>query len=130
MKKRILLIVLFIGLCLHISCVQEEHLKTVTFKLDASKLEDPTNIGVRGQFTSPQWQVTVPLTDKDGDGIFETTLRQETAQTWVEFKFVHHDSILELPCKPNRQITFQYQPERIIYSAVFNKENGEQEVVK
>lgn len=130
MKKRILSVIVIIGLCLHISCVQEEHLKTVTFKLDASNLEEPTNIGVRGQFTSPQWQVTVPLKDEDGDGIFETTLTQKTAQTWVEFKFVHRDSILELPCQPNRQITFEYQPERIIYSAVFNEEGGKQEELK
>jgi len=129
MKTSISLIaitVLFIALQ---SCVQEEHEKTVTFKVDMSQVENVKNVGIRGQFTAPSWEVTVPMSDDDQDGIYEVTLSQQTAQSQVQFKFVNQNDQFELAGKNNRHINFEYKPETIVYTAVFNDGNGSQQTV-
>ena len=110
------------------SCVQKEHQKKVMFKLDMNAVENVNQVGLRGQFTSPPWGVTIPMTDENGDGIYELTLSEMTAQSSVNFKFVNHNDQFELECKPNRSISFQYRPESLEYSAVFDDENGYQAV--
>ncbi len=109
------------------SCVQEEHTKEVTFKVDMRNHDSFTKVGIRGQFTSPPWEVTVPMTDMDKDGFFEVTVEQETAQSSAEFKFVIDNDQFELQCQPNRSIQFSYQPEVILYTGIFDNENGTQE---
>ena len=109
------------------SCVQEEHTKEVTFKVDMRNYDSFTEVGIRGQFTSPPWQVTVPMSDVDKDGFFEVTVEQQTAQSSAEFKFVIDNDQFELECLPNRSIRFSYQPEVILYTGVFDDENGTQE---
>ena len=118
------------SLTLLFACVQEEHLKTITFKVDMSNMENIGNVGIRGQFTNPPWQVTLPMTDRDGDGIYELTLSETTAQSSVAFKFVNQDNVFELDCKPNRTIQFEYKPETLEYHAIFNVEGGEQKSIK
>lgn len=113
-------------LALTSACVQKEHLKTVTFKVDMSQVENTGNVGLRGQFTSPPWQVTVPMEDNDSDGIYEVTLSEMTAQSSVDFKFVNQNDQFELECKPNRSISFEYEPETLEYHAIFNTESGNQ----
>lgn len=109
-----------------VGCVQETHTKTVTFKLDMNAMNNVSNVGIRGQFTNPPWEVTVPMTDENKDGVYEATVSDKTAQNSVEFKFVNHSDEYELEDKNNRVIKFRYKPETIIYRAVFDKENGEQ----
>jgi len=109
-----------------VACVQETHTKTVTFKLDMNAIHNVSNVGIRGQFTNPPWEVTVPMTDENKDGIYETTVSDKTAQNSVEFKFVNQGDEYELKDKDNRVIKFTYKPENIVYRAVFDKENGEQ----
>ncbi|MET1259506.1 hypothetical protein ABV409_09190 [Flagellimonas sp. DF-77] len=114
---------IFLGLMLLTflqACVQQEHAKTVTFKVDMNGITNVANVGLRGQFTSPSWQVTIPMTDTDGDGIYEVTLEEKTAQNSVSFKFVNQSDQVELACQENRRITFDYRPETIEYSAVFD----------
>ena len=118
------------SLTLLFACVQEEHLKTVTFTVDMSGMENIGNVGIRGQFTSPPWQVTLPMTDRNGDGIYELTLSETTAQSSVAFKFVNQDNVFELDCKPNRTIQFEYKPETLEYQAVFDVEGGDQKSIK
>ena len=108
------------------SCVQEEHLKTVPFKVNMSQLENVNNVGIRGQFTSPPWEVTVPMKDENNDGIYEVTLSEMTAQSSVDFKFVNQNDQFELECKPNRSLNFEYRPETLEYSALYNNETGNQ----
>lgn len=112
------------------SCVQKKHLKTVTIKLDMNAIENPSNVGLRGNFTENAWQETLYLNDDDGNGIYEATFSQETAFNSVEFKFVNHDSIYELEGKDNRLLKFKYKPETIIYKATFNNPNSEQITIK
>ena len=71
---KLLLAALFLS-----SCVQETHLKTVTFQVDMKGIENVSDVGIRGSFTPNQWTETVPLNDEDGDGIYEGTFSHKTA---------------------------------------------------
>lgn len=102
------------------SCVQEEHEKSVTFSVDMNGIENVGDVGIRGDFTDPNWRQTVPLTDEDGDGIYSTTITQKTAIYGIEFKFVNQGSDFELKDQPNRELVFEYKPETIEYIATFN----------
>ena len=115
-------------ICLYLcsqSCVQETHTKTVTFKVDMSAVENPQNVGIRGNFTDNSWSDTIPLTDDNNDGIYEGTLSQKTAVNGIQFKFVNNDAF-ELDGKDNRSIVFEYKPETIVYEAIFNNPEGQQ----
>jgi len=129
--KNIVNSALLLGLLVVLSsCVQQEHLKTVTFKVDMSQLENVSNVGIRGQFTSPPWEVTLPMEDKNSDGIYEVTLTESTAQSSVNFKFVNQNDQFELEGKPSRSISFEYEPETLEYQAIFNNETGNQIKIK
>ena len=110
------------------SCVQDTHLKTVTFKVDMNRVENPFKVGLRGEFTNNPWNETIFLTDDNKDGIYEGTFSQKTAQNKVEFKFVNQNDQFELKEGNNRMITFKYKPETVIYEAIFNNKNGKQTV--
>ena len=101
------------------SCVLETHIKTVTFKVDATGLEGKREIGIRGNFTPNAWEDVVPLSDDDQDGIYEIELSQKTAASAVEFKFVNGETI-ELEGKENRTIQFEYRKEIIVYETQFD----------
>lgn len=101
------------------SCVQNEHVKTVTFKVDMSGVQPIGEVGLKGEFTNPSWKKTIPLTDDDHDGIYETTLSQTTAVSATEFKFVHNE-VYELQNQDNRVLYFEYKPETLTYTAVWN----------
>lgn len=60
-------------LILTLSCVQETHTKTITFKVDMNAIENPKDVGIKGDFTSNPWNETAPLTDDNNDGIYEAT---------------------------------------------------------
>lgn len=105
-----------------VSCVQEEHLKTVTFKVDMRGVASVSQVGIKGEFTNPSWKVIIPLTDADADGIYETTLSQTTAVSNVEFKFVN-DGVYELQDQNNRVLYFEYKPETRTYTAVWDTAN-------
>lgn len=118
-------------ICLYIcsqSCVQETHTKTVTFKVDMSTVENPQNVGIRGNFTDNSWSDTVPLTDDNNDGIYEGTFSQKTAVNGIQFKFVNNDEF-ELDGQDNRRIVFEYKPETIVYEAIFNNPEGKQKTL-
>lgn len=105
-----------------VSCVQKEHLKTVTFKVDMTAVTSVSEVGMKGEFTDPSWKVIIPLTDADNDGIYETTLSQTTAVSKVGFKFVHN-GVYELQGQNNRQLYFEHKPETRTYTAVWNTSN-------
>lgn len=126
--KNLTYIIILIGF-LSQSCVQETHQKTVTFRVDMTSVPTASNVGVRGSFTANSWTETMPLTNKNGDGIYEGTFSQKTAINAIDFKFVNNDDY-ELKGQNNRIINFEYKPETIEYEAVFNNPNGEQIVIK
>lgn len=119
------IIVVCLALISLVSCVQEEHLKTVTFKVDMNGITSISQVGVKGEFTSQPWKEIIPLTDTDNDGIYEVTLSQTTAANNAEFKFVHNE-VYELKNQNNRVLYFEYKPETLTYTAVWDmpKENN------
>ena len=102
------------------SCVQEEHDKTVIFYLDMNGVKNVNTVGIRGNFLPKKWKETVPMTDKNNDGIYEFSVSRKTAAYAIEFKFVKNDTKFELTDKSNREIVFEYKPETIEYNAKFN----------
>ncbi|MGV6830037.1 MAG: hypothetical protein ACWA5P_00555 [bacterium] len=108
------------------SCVQETHLKKITFKVDMTEVDSIINPGVKGQFSSPSWEVMTPLTDNDNDGIYEATVELQAAHYGINFKFVNNDEY-ELEIQNNRLIKFEYEPQNITYSCIFNNAEGEQQ---
>jgi len=120
-------IIFFISFILT-SCVQEVHLKTVTFMVDMNAIEQPIDVGVRGNFTNISWNETILLTDENNDSIYEVTVSSETAVNQIEFKFVNGENEYELKNFNNRVIQFEYKPEIITYEAVFN--NPEEKITK
>ncbi|WP_445748288.1 hypothetical protein [Polaribacter sp.] len=122
MKKTIAIWVLLSAVFL--SCVQEEHQKEITFMVDTNGIESINSIGIRGDFLPNKWEETVDLTDENNDGIFEITFTEKTAVNNINFKFVKNDSQFELEGKENRKITFNYNPETIIYKSKFNEETS------
>lgn len=106
------------------SCVQETHLKIINFKVDMRGLDNITNPGVRGQFTSPAWKKFIPLTDKNNDSIYEAKVEFQAAQYDIKFKFVNNGEY-ELQNQPNRSVKFKYEPENFTYKAVFNNPSTE-----
>ena len=117
--KTIKLIAIVVLTLMTSSCVQETHLKTIIFKVDMRGAENISNLGVKGQFSSPSWEKTIPLTDENNDNIYEAQVEFRAAQYDVEFKFVKNDEY-ELQDMPNRSIKFEYKPETFVYSATFN----------
>lgn len=110
----ILLAFLFLG------CVQQTQPKTITFKLKLEDTEDVKSVGLRGNLAPLSWDQNIPLTYSDMDGTYETKIQMNTANFALQFKFVVNDSIFELKQMDNRQIQFKYQPETIVYNAVYN----------
>lgn len=108
------------AITLFASCVQKEHLKTVTFSVDMKEIENVTSVGIKGDFTDHAWRQTIPLTDEDGDGIYEITFNRETAAYGIEFKFVKNENQIELEGQDNRELVFEYKPETILYQTKFN----------
>jgi hypothetical protein len=118
MRKIITLSLFFMGVLA--SCVQEEHMKNVTFKVDTNGLENIESLGIRGSFLPNQWRESFPLTDDDIDGIYEVNFKETTAVNSITFKFVKNGFDYELKNSENRQITFEYKPETLIYQTKFN----------
>lgn len=120
MKSKILTITVAAFVMAFSSCVQETHLKTVTFEVDMRNVTEFTNVGVRGPFTDEPWQETIIFEDNNGDSIYEGSITQKTAANGVEFKFVINNDTYELKDQNNRYLKFEYKPESIIYTTKFN----------
>ena len=58
-----------------------------------TSVPDKSKVVVRGSFTSNAWTETMPLTNKNGDGIYEGTFSQETAINAIEFKFMNNKQL-------------------------------------
>lgn len=123
MKAKQLLVTIVLIILIS-ACVQQSHQKVIKVNLDMRGVENPENVGIRGQ--SPlSWDETTYLEDPDGDGLFEGKFEFYTTVSKIEFKFVNQDEVFELEGQNNRFITFEYKPETMTYSAVFDDPDGE-----
>ncbi len=118
MKKLGILATIILGISLQ-SCVQETHLKTVTFKVNMNGVSTTENVGIKGNFTNPSWKVLIPLTDENNDGIYEGTFSKKTATSSIQFKFVNENEY-ELKDQPNRTLQFEFKPQTLVYEATFD----------
>lgn len=114
---------------LYCGCVQQTHPKAITFKVDMNTFEEFDSVGLRGSFTSPPWEVTLPMTDDNKDGVYEITITKKTAQNTIEFKYVIDNTLFELEGSHNRVINFEYRPQQLVYSALFDNNKGIQDTV-
>ena len=112
------------------SCVQETQPKTIHFKLDMRGIQSISKVGIRGGSKPLTWENTLLLTDDNNDSIYEGTINLNSASFGIEFKFVNQYDQFELQSKNNRGIKFEYEPEIILYEAVFNKPNGKASTIK
>lgn len=124
MKSLKYLILFFVCFTLT-SCVQETHPKKVSFKVKAENPDSTESIGIRGNLKPLSWNNTLLLEGPDADGFFTSTINFDTANNQLSFKFVRNDSIFELDGLQNRSLHFEYKPEKLEYSAVFNSPNKE-----
>ncbi len=124
-----IIVLILIATCL-MSCVQDTHEKTIHFKVDMSNVPNANNVGVKGQFPGESWEDIYKLTDSDNDGIYEGSITYSTGQGWVSFKFVNELEVFELNCQNNRSISFKYEPETIVYEALFDDQEGKQTTIK
>ena len=85
-----------------------------------TKLKIRLMLAYVGNLGSNPWNETVYLTDDNRDGIYEGTVKFQTAKNALAFKFVEHGDQFELEGQDNRSISFEYKPETILYEAVFN----------
>lgn len=115
--KTLKYLILF-ALVLSTSCVQKTPPKEITVRVNMTDVENPKNVGLRGQHPL-SWEETTFLQDEDGDNIYEGEFKIYTASNAIEFKFVNNDEF-ELKDKSNRILTFEYKPETILYEAYFN----------
>lgn len=123
MKRRITTLTiccLVFGLTL-MSCVQQTHIKKVTFELDMRKVMEFETVGIRGDIKPLSWQETVGLKDEDRDSIYTATLEFDTASNQLNFKFVINGEEFELEGQNNRVLPFEYKPEELQYNSSFDQ---------
>ena len=107
------------------SCVQETHIKTVSFQVDMKSVEPFQTVGIRGDIKPLSWENTTELTDDDNDSIYSGTFEFDTASNQLNFKFVIDGQSFELEGKNNRYLPFEYKIENLTYSSMYDQENFE-----
>jgi hypothetical protein len=107
-----------------VGCVQEKKAKTIRFMVDMRGQAPLSHVGIRGSSGPFSWEETRYLSDPDGDGIYEGSFQFSSASPGIEFKFVREGDVFELDCQPNRNIPFEYQPEVLTYTGVFDQAEG------
>ena len=124
MISRINSYILFVLLTssLMISCVQETHVKKVSFEVNMKDAQNFETVGVRGDIKPLSWQETTPLLDDNNDSIYTTTLEFDTASNQLNFKFVINGQVFELDGSDNRVLPFEYKVEELIYSTSFDQQ--------
>ncbi len=110
------------------SCVQETHVKEIHFQVDTRSVQNIGPVGIRGSLPPLSWNETFELSDPDGDGVFTGKVLVDTGHSSMSFKFVTQDGSFELANQNNRNLDFEYKPEKIKYSAVWNNPEADIDV--
>lgn len=111
MKRLPLVIVSF----LFLSCNAQEH--QITFRVDMTS-ESPKEVGLKGNVAPLAKDKIYPLSDGDGDGIYEATITFNTSKRNLKFRFVNGPTA-ELRGSDDRIVWFK--PEPITVDYVFNE---------
>jgi hypothetical protein len=89
-----------------LGCSAQEY--QVTFKVDMAS-EEVKEVGIRGNVSPLSENKDYPLSDKNGDGIYEVTLTFKTSKKNLRFKFTNGESS-ELRGSDNRILWFKTEP--------------------
>ena len=108
-----------------VSCVQETHIKKVSFEVNMKGVQNFESVGIRGDIKPLSWQETSLLSDDNNDSIYTSTLEFDTAGNQLNFKFVINGEVFELDGTDNRVLPFEYKMEELIYSTSFDQETFE-----
>ena len=123
--KHIAYTIAFLVLLTCSSCVQETHIKTISFEVDAGSIGNIESLSIRGNMSPLSWDRDFPLTYDKIDSVYTATIEVNTAQNQMRFKFVKNSSEFELEGKDNRTIPFEYKPENILYKSIFDSSESQ-----
>ena len=105
------------------SCNAQDY--TITFKVDLDN-ETTNNVGIKGNLAPLSNAKVYPLSDTDGDGIYEATIVFNTSKKNLKFKFVNGKNE-ELQGSDDRILWFKQEPLTVNYTFnEFNYYNAEQ----
>lgn len=93
----------------------------ILFKVDASEEKSIKTLGLRGNTKPLSWKEGYPMTDEDGDGIYEATVKFKTSSKNLRYKFTI-DKRLELEGSDNRTLWFK-KGEKTIAEHIYNEYN-------
>lgn len=89
----------FLFCLLLLSCKTQSY--QLTFQLDMTGQTGFQTVGIRGNIAPLSWDKDYPLTDLDGDGIYEASINFKTSKKYVQYKF-RTDTQSELAGSDNR----------------------------
>jgi C-terminal processing protease CtpA/Prc len=112
------LIIQTIILVFAFSCNAQE--KSITFKVDTKNIKKVKRVSIKGTIKPLSQNKNYILTDKNKDGIYETTIKFKTSKRNVNFKFLVNGKE-ELQGSDSRRIWFKKKP--IIKEYTFNEYN-------
>lgn len=129
----------FLFCLLLLSCKTQSF--TLTFQLDMTSQTDFQTVGIRGNIAPLSWDEDYPLTDPEGDGIYEATIDFKTSKKSVQYKF-RTDTQSELagsdnrirwfsspnPTKPQRFNEFDYYSQDELAALTFTPAQIEEDV--
>lgn len=98
------------------SCSSESY--RITFQLDMNMSATSEVVGIRGNVAPLSWDTTYPLTDEDGDGIYETDIVFKTDKKNLGYKYIN-GAELELSGSDNRILWFKKDSQSV--KQIFNE---------
>ncbi|MGW9685067.1 S41 family peptidase [Flagellimonas sp. 2504JD1-5] len=101
-----------------LSCSAQDY--QVTLSVNTNALDNVNKAAVVGNISPLSWDKDYPMTDEDGDGIYQVTIPFKTSKRALQFKFKVNDE-LELQGSNNRALGFN--DPSITKDYVFNEFN-------
>ncbi|MEL6918261.1 MAG: S41 family peptidase, partial [Bacteroidota bacterium] len=90
----------------------------ITFKVNMMSEQRPKTVGLKGNIAPLDWNKEYPMTDIDGDGIYETTITFNTAKRNLRYTYTA-DGHEELQGADKRITWFKAQPQTVVQ--IFNE---------
>lgn len=111
--------ILLFSLVALLSCqTSKSQINEITFKVAIDKSDINKTITLRGSIAPLSWDEDHPLTDTDGDGIYETSITFNTDKRNVKYKFLV-DGTSELEGSDSRRLWFKSVPKTVQH--IFNE---------
>lgn len=118
--KKLITVLLVIGIFICTGCVQKAHLKTVIVTLTIPNQKNIVSAGIRGNGNPLSWEQDFPLTPFIKDSVYMGNFKTMTAFKFTEAKFTVNGG-WELENQPNRKIMYDDNKDTVFVNAVFNQ---------